>query len=383
MKHRLLLPALVLILLGAVGALAYGRLWRPLPVRIAGFEQDVPVRVFGLGTVEAQVLSRVAFEVSGTLASVSADHGDEVPAGAVLAALNPASQQARVARAEATLQSAEASMQRAEAQRERAEVQHAQRLLTARRRRELASRGVGTQEAAELAETEASTAAADLAVNRADAAVARAAMADARANMLAERTALAKHTLTAPFAALVIARHKEPGTALNPGEAVFTLIDPATVWALAYVDEGRAGGLAVGQPALVTLRSRPDAPMRAEVVRIGLEADRVTEERRVYLRCRDCTGRPVLGEQAEVRIETGRLPRARIVPETAVHGFDGASGTVWVLRDGRLARQAVRFAARLADARLAITDGLPDDVPVVTNPGPAFQEGRAARVAAP
>ena len=383
MKRPLLLLLPILALAGAAGTLAYARIWRPLPVQVAGFEQDVPVRVFGLGTVEAQILSRVAFEVSGTLAAVSADHGDEVAAGTVLAALNPASQQARVARAEAALLSAEASMQRAEAQRERAELQHAQRLLTARRRRDLASRGVGTQEAAELAETEAGTAAADLAVNRADAAVARAAMADARANMLAERTALAKHTLTAPFNALVIARHKEPGTALNPGEAVFTLIDPATVWALAYVDEGRAGGLAVGQPAVVTLRSRPDAPMRAEVVRIGLEADRVTEERRVYLRCRDCAGRPVLGEQAEVRIETGRLPRARIVPENAVHGFDGASGTVWVLREGRLARQVVRFAARLADARLAITDGLPDDVPVVTNPGARFQEGRAARAAAP
>ena len=40
-----------------------------------------------------------------------------------------------------------------------------------------------------------------------------------------------------------------------------------------------------GQPARVTLRSRPDYPMNGAVVRIGLEADRVTEERRVYVRC--------------------------------------------------------------------------------------------------
>ena len=34
---------------------------------------------------------------------------------------------------------------------------------------------------------------------------------------------------------------------LAPGEAVFTLIDPATVWVRAYIDEARAGDLAVGQ----------------------------------------------------------------------------------------------------------------------------------------
>ena len=44
----------------------------------------------------------------------------------------------------------------------------------------------------------------------------------------------------------------------------------------------------------------------------------------------------VIGEQAEVVIETGRLPAARLVPEDAVHGFDGAFGTVWVIEDGRL-----------------------------------------------
>jgi HlyD family secretion protein len=124
--------------------------------------------------------------------------------------------------------------------------------------------------------------------------------------------------------------------------------------------------------------------MQGEVVRIGLEADRVTEERRVYVKCRACPVMPVIGEQAEVVIETGRLPRARLLPETAVHGFDGVTGTVWTIEDGRLARRRVRFAARLIDAQLALTDGLPAEVPVAIRVGPGFAPGRAARaVAAP
>lgn len=374
-----------LAFLAVPAALAAGGWWyatqRPLPVPVAAVQTDVPVTVFGLGAVEARVLSRVGFEVPGTLIEVLADHGDRVAAGAPLASLASASQEARVARAEAAMLSAEAAVQRAEAQRERAEALLAQRQATARRRRELASRGVGSPESAELAETEAVAAQADLAVNRADAAVAQALQAEARANLQAERTTLDKHTLRAPFEAVVIARAREPGAALNPGEAVFTLVAPDSLWALAYVEEGRAGDIALGQPAMVTLRSRPGRPVAARVVRIGLEADRVTEERRVYVRCIACPEMPVIGEQAEVVIETGRLPRARLVPENAIHGFDGATGTVWVLENGRLAQRHVRFAARLMDGRAAITDSLPEDLPVAIRTGPGFAPGRAAHAA--
>jgi len=377
--------SLIAIAVVAIGGLAawWFATQRPLQVPVAAFAQDVPVTVFGLGAIEARVLARIGFEVPGTLVEVLADHGDRVAAGTVLATLNAASQHARVARAEAAMLSAEAAVARAEAQRERAEAQLVQKRSTAQRRRDLASRGAGSVEAAELADTDATSAQADVGVNRADAAVARAAQAEAQANLQAERTTLAKHVLVAPFDALVIARTREPGSALNPGEAVFTLIVPDSVWALAYVDEGRAGDIALGQPARVTLRSRPGNPMPAEVVRIGLEADRVTEERRVYVRCRTCPITPVIGEQAEVLIETGRLARARLIPETAVHGFDGVRGTVWTVENGHLARREVRFAARLVDARLAITDGLPDDVPVAVTSGSGFAVGRSAQAVAP
>jgi len=372
------LTAAAFVLLAAGGAWWFGT-QRPLAVPVAAMAEDVPVTVFGLGAVEARILSRVGFEVAGTLTEVLVDHGDRIAAGAPLARLNTAGQEARLARAEAAVLSAEAQAQRAEAQRERAEALLAQRIATARRRRELANRNVGSLEAAELAETEAAAAQADLAVNRADAAVARAQQAEARANLAAERTALDKHTLRAPYDAVVIARQREAGAAVNPGEPIFTLVAPDSLWALAYVDEGRAGDIALGQPAVVTLRSRPGRPVAAEVVRIGLEADRVTEERRVHVRCIACPEMPVIGEQAEVVIETGRLPRARLVPENAIHGFDGATGTVWVVAQGRLARREVRFAARLMDGRAAITDGLGEDVPVAIRPGPGYAEGRAAR----
>ena len=380
-RRRLLIAVPVLAV--AVAAVLAFRSRQPLEVPVAVEERDIPVRVFGLGTIEAQVLTRIGFEVAGTLTEVLVDHGDRVPAGAVLARINAATQEARVAKAAAGLQSAEAQQQRVAAAHERAQLVARQRQATAVRRRELASRGNAPAETAELAETDAATSQADLALARADLEVARAALADAEATLLSERTTLAKHTLTAPFDAVVIARLREPGTALAPGEAVFTLVAPGSLWGLAYVDEGRAGRIREGQPAEVRLRSLPGEVFPARVVRVGLESDRVTEERRIYVRCERCPEQPVIGEQIQVEVETGRLPAARLVPEAAVMGFDGAGGWAWVVEDGVLHRRRLGFVARTLDARLALDPAVPATTAVVTRLSPALQEGRAARVAAP
>ena len=62
------------------------------------------------------------------------------------------------------------------------------------------------------------------------------------------RGRLAKYSLYAPYDGLVMTRYRELGSALNANEAVFQLVDPATSWALAYIDEARAGPIEVGQP---------------------------------------------------------------------------------------------------------------------------------------
>jgi HlyD family secretion protein len=385
MRARILLPALLgaALLLGGAGVWAL-RL-RPLEVPVAAEARDIPIRVFGLGTIEAQVSARIGFEVAGTLAAVLADHGDRVAAGTPLARLSDTSQAARVAKAEAGVQNAEAQQARVAAALDRAAAQVQQKRATAQRRRELAARGTTSPEAAEIAETEAVAAAADLGVARADLAVARAALADAEATLRAERSTLAKHALAAPFDALVVARLREPGVALSPGEAVFTLIAPETIWALAFVDEARSGAIREGQGAELRLRSLPGEVFPGRVVRVGLESDRVTEERRVWLRCGPgprCPDRPVLGEQVQVEIETGRLPAARLVPEAAVEGFDGATGRVWTVEDGALRQRELRFVARTLDARLALDPAaLPARVAVAARVLPGFREGRAARPA--
>jgi len=139
--QRWLRPVAVLLVLIAAGVGGWVFLTvRPVTVTVVAAERDVAIRIFGLGTVEARVLSRVGFEVGGALVGLSADHGDDVAEGARLAWLETGEQAARVARAEATVAVAEAALVRAEANLERAAAVLAEREAANRRQQELARR---------------------------------------------------------------------------------------------------------------------------------------------------------------------------------------------------------------------------------------------------
>lgn len=371
------------VVLGVAGLAAAGILFfymRPLAVEVARVEEDVAIQVYGLGTVEGRVVSDLGFEVANTLIELHADHGDRVAEGDVLARLHQTEQEALVAKAAATVSQAAADLERARARVERAEAVLEQKEAVNRRRQDLARRNVVSVEAAEEAQMEVQVATAELAVARSEVAVAEAALGNVRAQHELEEVMLAHHTLTAPYDAVVVQRHEELGTVLASGEPVFTLLDPDTVWVLAYVDEARAGGLRIGQPAEIRLRSLPRRTFTGHVARIGIESDRVSEERRVYVAFERIPENVHLHEQAEVLVTTGRLERALLVPQVAVEGFDGARGIVWTVQDGRLARNEVRLGERSLDGRVEIADGLPADAEVVAEPAAGLREGRRASV---
>ena len=124
-RKYLLLLVVALALVLAAGVTAWAMVFRPVAVHIARVEHDVPVQVFGLGTVEARVTSRVGFKVSGVLVELKADVGDRVDKGAVLARLDDREQRAQVARAKAAIEQTEANLQRAKASVEKAQANSA------------------------------------------------------------------------------------------------------------------------------------------------------------------------------------------------------------------------------------------------------------------
>ena len=363
-----------------VGGAYYWRFEREISVRTLAAEQNVEVRVFGIGTVEAQVVSKVGFQIPGKVVVLEADQGDFVKAGALLAKLDEDAQRAKVQKSEAAQRQAAANLAKTQAQRERAEITYQQKKSVNARRQTLVRRGSVSQEAADDAQAAEEIALGDAKVIEADTRVAAVLQDDAASQQKIDAVVLAQHELRAPFDARVISRHKELGGIVSSGEAVFTLIAPNSIWVRAYVDEALAGGLAIGQTAFVRLRSEPGNRVETEIVRIDQENDRVTEERRVYVRCRVCNPQHqlrYLGEQAEIEIVKKVIPNGLFAPLKFIEGYDGRSGTVWILQDGRLAKHRVQIGERLLDGRVQITSELPG--PVVVDDGSGLREGRAAR----
>jgi HlyD family secretion protein len=353
---------------------------RPLAVAVLKPELDLTVKIFGLGTAEARVQSKLGFKVAGTLTELHADHGNYVMRGQLLARADAAEQKARVAKARAQVLSAEAAVQVAEAAVSKAGVLATQRGKVSERRQSLLARQSVSQEAADDAQFNEDVAKADLLVARSEFESAKAKLDDARAQLEWETVILGQHELRSPFDGIVVSRARELGSVLIAGETLFTIVDPDTIWVLAYVDEARAGEIEVGQAAEIKLRSLPQQSFTGRVVRIGIESDRVNEERRVYVSCADCPEAFFLGEQAEVWITTGVVKHALMVPETAIGGFDGTTGIIWTVENGRLNRRTVTFGRRTLDGRIEVVRGLADGALVPATISADFREQRAVRV---
>lgn len=376
LRYALVGGAILALILAAVTVMNN----RPIQVDVAAVERNVLVRVFGLGTVEARVMSKIGFEVGATLVELNADHGDHVSNGQVVARLGPGEQEAKAAKARATVEIAAVNIKRAEANLEKARAVLAQKQEANRRKQTLVGREIVSQEAAQEAARDEAVARADVIVAESELASTGAQLSDSRAQLRYEEALLGHRTLVAPYDAIVVERHKELGTVVKAGDPIFTLVADGSYWGLAYIDEARAGFITEGQRVDARLRSRPQDAFTGKVARIGLESDRVTEERRVFIKGDNPPPRVFLGEQVEFLITVATLDRALLVPEAAVHGYNGREGTVWTVEDGRMHRRLVKFRHRTEDSRLEIVDGLPESASVATRIEASFREDRSARI---
>ena len=379
-RKRIISLVVVVLIVAGIAAAAWTAFLRPVKVQVAGVAQNVAVQVFGLGTVEARVTSQVGFKVAGVLTELRADVGQRVAKGTVLARLDDREQRAQVARAAASVQQAEASLQRAGASVDKAKVNYANAKNINERRQKLVASNVTSVESAQSAKAVQDAAAADVSLANSDIAVAKAAVSDAKAQQQLQAATLDFHTLAAPYDAMVTARLKELGSALTAGQTVFTLIDPKSIWVLAFIDESKSGEVKVGEPAEIVLRSHPHQRLQGKVARIEPESDRVNEERRIEVAFDDIPPYANIGEQAEVYITTVHLPQAMLVPEAAIVGLAQNGGTVWTVEDGKLRQHAVTLGHRLLDGRIEITGGVPAGAKVVTQLRSGMRVGRAAKI---
>ena len=369
-----------LLILAAVGWFLYvkGPLG-PQKVTVTSVQtQTFKAGVFGIGTVEARLTYAIGPTQAGRVLHVFADQGDNVTAGKVLGEMDPVDLDQKVASAAASVAKAQSALVAAEAQvRDSASRRNLTR-TSADRYNALYKANALSQEAVDAKNNEANAALSSYEASMA-------AMESARGEIIratAEHSALLKQRqniqLVAPVDGLVVSRDAEPGATVVAGQSVFRLIDPSTLWIRTRIDQARFQGIAVGQPALIVLRSNPDSPLPGKVARLEVQADSVTEERFVNVVFDKAPGVLPLGELAEVTIDLPSIQNAMVVPAAAVKK-QGKQNGVWLVDNGRLHFQPVDTGAQSLDGNIQILKGLNSEDTVVIYSQQLLSEGLRVR----
>ncbi|MEW6219911.1 MAG: efflux RND transporter periplasmic adaptor subunit [Thermodesulfobacteriota bacterium] len=375
---------LLLPLLGLAAAfLLRQTLLAPVPVHRTGLApRHLTAEIYGNGTLEARVLVPVSARLTARILAVHADQGDEVRAGQLLAELDASgiAEQVRLAEAQTRAAGAIVRAEMAGLGKARANLGLAERNV--QRYRDLASAGLVAAATAEQFETAWQVALEEMARGEAALAAAREQEQAAAAALAAARVQLADTRILAPLDGMIISRGQEAGAMAAPGLAIFRIVDPASVWVRAHVDEALLAGVRAGQPATIILRSAPGQRFAGQVTRVERESDRQTEELAVDVVFAEPRTDTRIGEQAEVYIETSRVLEAPSLPVAALARRGEALG-VWVARQDRLAFREVTTGIEDRTGFVEIVSGLAAGETVAlaaAGQRGALQEGTRVRV---
>ena len=254
--------------------------------------------------------------------------------------------------------------------------------LTLARAKSLSDRGVVSREVFDAGETAQAEAAREVdnaeAMRAASAqqvaaaesdATAAAKMADvSAAGIDVQRANLAYTLVRSPVDGYVVTRDLEQGATVVPGLPIFTVADASVIWVSVNIDEREVGGLRLGQPATIVLRSDPARQIQGMVARIAEQADPVTEEVTVDVAFTQGLAGARLNETAEVEILKRDTSARSAVPATSlVRGLQPGSA-VWVVREGRLTLRGIETGIRDKRGWVEITGGLTPSDLIVLNP---------------
>lgn len=343
---------------GAAGAAA------AVPVRMALVQQqDIPIRVLGVGHVQAWASVTVQSRIDGQLVSVGFTEGQDVVEGQLIAQLDDRMQKAQLDQA------------LAQQARDKANLDYA--LQDLRRYEALVKRDAVTQQT--------------LDAQRAQVAQLRAAMLANDALVEAARTQLSYTRITAPISGRTGARLVDPGNIVRAnmleGLVVINQIDPIAVTfsvpdsVFADVNQALRQGRAIQAYAYASGGTEPLA--QGEVVLVSNQID--PQSGTLQLKARFDNPEHALwpGQYVDTRLILGQRRDALVIPSRAVQrGPDGP--LVYVVDDEGIARIRPVEITLIQDETALIAQGLSAGERVITDGQYKVRPGaRVQQMAAP
>jgi HlyD family secretion protein len=355
---------LIAVLIGAIVWLGPRVLRGPEVALLQVVQQDFVQSVVASGRVESPHRVSVGAQITGTVARVPVDEGQQVDVDTILIELDASELQAVVTQAQAsvalaraqlrqlqevqapvaalTLQEAEANQRAAlrilQRQQElKADSMISQSVLDEALRAEQVTRSKVSSFRQQLLSTGAQGSQAELAAVT---------LQQAQASLQLALARLAYTRLTAPVAGVLISRQVEPGSVVQPGLVLMQLAPSTSTQLVVQIEEKNLHLLQLGQRALVSADAYADASFPATLTYInpGIDAGRGVVEVKLAV----ATPPAYLRQDMTVSVDivvASRL-QAVLVPAGAVHDNDPRAPWVLLLDGWRVRRQDVQLGLR-------------------------------------
>ncbi|HEV7394159.1 MAG TPA: efflux RND transporter periplasmic adaptor subunit [Burkholderiales bacterium] len=211
---------------------------------------------------------------------------------------------------------------------------------------------------------------------------AQAALEDANSRLATAEKSYRSTTVTAPFAGVVSERPVSPGDIVQPGGALFTVVDPSSMQLEASVPAEQLASIRVGLPVSFTVSGYPGRQFLGHITRINPTADPTTRQVRIYVSIPNA-GRTLVGGL----FASGRLSSATrmglIVPTNAVD-IRGTSPSVIRVRQGKVEKVPVQVGlADKSSESIEVTAGLQAGDTLLVGAAQGITPGTLVRISAP
>lgn len=306
------------------------------------------------GTLQPEREAVLRAQVQGSVLQTYADQGQAVSAGSVLARIDASGIQDAYTSARAAV-------------------------VAARNAADVASRDFARNQkllaAGAIAER-------DIEQSRRASISAQAALEDANSRLASAEKAYRSTTITAPFAGVVSERPVSPGDIVQPGTALFTVVDPSSMQLEASVPAEQLASIKVGLPVNFTVNGYPGRQFLGHITRINPTADPTTRQVRIYVSIPNA-GRTLVGGL----FATGRLSSATrmglVVPAGAVD-VRGTSPSVVRVRLGKVEKIPVQVGlADKSSESIEITAGIQAGDTLLLGAAQGITPGTVVRISAP
>jgi membrane fusion protein, multidrug efflux system len=265
------------------------------------------------GTLEPDREAVLRAQVSGSVLQTYADQGQAVNTGTVLARIDASGIQDAYTSARAGL-------------------------VSARNAADVAAKDLARNEkllaAGAIAER-------DIDQSRRASIAAQAALEDANSRLATAEKAYRSTTVTAPFSGVVSERPVSSGDVVQPGTALFTVVDPSSMRLEASVPAEQLASIRIGVPVNFTVSGYPGRQFVGRITRINPTADPTTRQVRIYVSIPN-EGRALVGGL----FANGRMSTATkmglVVPQAAVD-VRGSIPSVIRVKQGRAEKVPVQI----------------------------------------